>query len=97
MPTLSTETPEESNFESLHPFTVTGWLRTADGWAFQTGTAHEGKNLQQLSRQWTGRLVSDLGVHVQATEGTASRMDIGQSRCLRRRQYLTQVAGKVSA
>ena len=38
-----------------------------------------------------------VGVHVQATEGTASRMNLGLSRCLRRRQYLTHGAGKVSA
>ena len=49
--------PEKSHFESLHPFTARGWLKTADGRAFQTGTAHEGKDLRQLSRQWIGRLV----------------------------------------
>ena len=38
-----------------------------------------------------------VGVHVQATEGTASKMNLGLSRCLRRKQYLTHGAGKVSA
>ena len=38
-----------------------------------------------------------VGVHVQATEGTGSRMDMYQSRCLRWRQYLTQLAVRVSA
>ena len=36
-------------------------------------------------------------MHVEATEGTASKMDMRWSRCLRRRQYLTQGADKVSA
>ena len=49
----------ETHFESLHPFTVMGSLRTAGGRAFQTGTAGEGKGLRQLSRQWIGRLVSN--------------------------------------
>ena len=84
MPTLSTKMPEESHFESLHPFTVRGRLRTADCREFQTGTAHQWKDLLQLSRQWIGRLVSNW-------------MDMGWSRCLRRKQYLTPGTGKVSA
>ena len=48
VPTLSTEMPEESHFESLHHFTARGWSRTADGKAFQTGTAHQGKTYDKF-------------------------------------------------